>query len=641
MEKLNKKLPIYFGIALIFVISILLLYQFDIGRIFLSIFFLLIALLVLIWIYKLIFGKPFNFNHAVDRAMLSMIRHDPELFTMAGIIDNTILDFHSGKLTDASPDIEKLLMEKTKKSLNLIHSYNRNKLSVQKKVTYDIIEWYLEQNISYEKFPYHCYSFNPVFMTPYPINQLGGPHQNILDLLATFQKVTGKKSAKRYISRLSFIQQKFYQTLKSLEHRENQKIIPPKFIIQKVIIQMKDFISKSPIENVLYISFKDKIEKSNKIKPQARIILYNQVEEIIQTIVYPAYEKLIKYFEKLEKISTTIDGVWRFPNGLDYYATLLRSQTTTDLTPDQIHETGLKEVSRIHKEMKQILTEQGYEDNNVINSIKKLMKEERFTYPDSDESRQLILKDFKNIVDDINANIGKMFDFPPITNFEVKRMAEFKEKNSPGAFAQPPSLDGRPGVFWVNLRSPKDVFKFGMRTLAYHEAIPGHVFQMSIAQKLKGIPFFRRIFGFSAYVEGWALYAEKLTSEHGFHEDPFSNVGRLQAELFRAVRLVVDTGIHAKKWTREEAIDYMLDNTGLPEIDVIAEIERYIAAPGQSCCYKIGMIKMVELREKVISNLKDSFDLKDYHNLILKNGTMPLAILDRIVKKYIEDKKSV
>ncbi|MEL7145661.1 MAG: DUF885 domain-containing protein, partial [Bacteroidota bacterium] len=267
---------------------------------------------------------------------------------------------------------------------------------------------------------------------------------------------------------------------------------------------------------------------------------------------------------------------------------------------------------------------------------------ERFLHPDGDEGRSLILEGYNNILEEISIGLDEAFDIRPIAELSVKRIPAFKEEGSPGAYYEGPAMDGsRGGTFYANLRAPAEVTKFGMKTLAYHEGIPGHHFQIAIQRELRGLPTFRTLLPFTAYAEGWALYAERLAWEMGFYEDdPFGNLGRLQAEIFRAVRLVVDTGIHHKRWTRDEAIDYMVANTGMNRADVVTEIERYIVYPGQACAYKIGMMKILELREQAKEALDDKFDLREFHNVVLKNGSVPLDILEEIVEEYIMRNKT-
>ena len=305
--------------------------------------------------------------------------------------------------------------------------------------------------------------------------------------------------------------------------------------------------------------------------------------------------------------------------------------TTTDYSAEEIHNIGLSEVDRIQSEILSILASEGFDVSmGFTPAIEELASQERFYYPDTDEGREQILADYQTIIDEIDAGLGDAFLVRPKAGMEVKRIPLFKEKTAPGAYYQRPSIDGsRPGVFYANLYDIKATPKYGMRTLAYHEAVPGHHFQISISMELEGLPIFRTLSPFTAYTEGWALYTEYLAWELGFQNDPYDNIGRLQAELFRAVRLVVDTGIHAKRWT-----------TGMAESDVISEIERYIVLPGQATAYKVGMMKILEVRQKAKDALGDKFVLGEFHDVVLKNGAVPLDILERLVDRWIEDKLS-
>jgi uncharacterized protein (DUF885 family) len=273
--------------------------------------------------------------------------------------------------------------------------------------------------------------------------------------------------------------------------------------------------------------------------------------------------------------------------------------------------------------------------------MRKLAKSPAQLYPDTDEGRAQILTDYEAIINGMMAGLDPYFGTKPKAGVVVKRVPPFTEKTAPGAYYYPPPLDGsRPGTFFANLRAVGDTPKYGMRTLAYHEAVPGHHLQIAIARELEGLPIFRSVVPFTAYIEGWALYAEQLAWEAGFAKNPLDNLGRLQAEMFRSVRLVVDTGMHAKRWTREEAIDYMTANTGMSEAGAVTEIERYLVNPGQALAYKVGMMKILELRERANKALGNKFDLREFHDEILKNGAMPLTVLERVIDAYVSRKKA-
>ena len=373
---------------------------------------------------------------------------------------------------------------------------------------------------------------------------------------------------------------------------------------------------------------------------QKRIAL--EAREAIETTAYPAYTRLIDFFEELDEEVEGNYGAWSLPDGEEYYRLALRLFTTTDYTPEFIHQMGLAEIDRIQAEILAILESEGWDvSSGFTAAIEEMSENPMFYYSDSGEGRDQILADYQAMIDEVSEGLEPYFDVVPEAAVEVERVPEFKEKTSPGAYYNPPAMDGsRPGVFYANLYDIKATPKYSMRTLAYHEAVPGHHFQLAIQQQQEDLPFFRRLVPFTAYTEGWALYAERLAWELGFQQDPYNNIGRLQAELFRAVRLVVDTGIHAMRWSREEAIDYMLANTGMPESDVVAEIERYIIMPGQATAYKVGMNKILELRELAQTELGDRFDIRDFHNVVLTNGSMPLDILEELVQQYIADKNS-
>lgn len=581
------------------------------------------------WVYKLIWGKPLNINHFYERVFIEFLFDDPELITQLGFIDNTRIDFHSGKLTDSSPARTEKLLEKSERDLRTLRKYNRDRLQGQKALSYDILEYFLASGIDGRPFIHHNY----------PVNQLFGVQNSLPRFMATSHQLVNEKSARNYISRLSHFNTKFEQVLEGLKLREEKGIIPPRFVIDRVLTEMRSFTDTDPRENILFTSFHERVDTLDAIQNKSE--LYGQVEKEIVNTVYPAYDLFISYFEDLKTKATDDDGVWKLPDGDAYYAQQLRVMTTTDLSPGEIHDIGLSEVERLQAEMNAILASIGLRGRTFAENMRTITEDERYLYPYTDEGRAQAIKDYQAIIDEIDEQIHVAFDIRPSVGVRVERIPEFTEETAPGAYYQSPPLDrSRPGVFYANLRDMAEVPKWGMRTLSYHEAIPGHHFQIAIQQEITGVPTFRKVLPFTAYAEGWALYAEQLAWEYGFQEDPLDNLGRLQAELFRAVRLVVDTGIHYKRWTREEAIEYMSANTGMPIGDVISEIERYIVMPGQATAYKIGMIRILELRDRARQELGDRFDIKQFHTVVLKNGSMPLDILEQVVDAWIEETAS-
>jgi uncharacterized protein (DUF885 family) len=337
------------------------------------------------------------------------------------------------------------------------------------------------------------------------------------------------------------------------------------------------------------------------------------------------------------KSENVADGVGRLPDGAAYYQAMLRQSTTSDYTPEQIHLLGLAEVARIDAEMDTLLKSQGLETGTVAERMAALHKDPRFLLPNTDEGREQMLARYRELLDDLAARMPEHFRTIPSGPLKVERIPTSAEKGSAGAYYNPAAMDGsRPGTFYANLRDTSEMPTWGMKTLAVHEGIPGHHFQIATALGLKGLPLIRQQPIYEAYTEGWALYAERLAAEIGFYEnDPFGDLGRLQAEMFRAVRLVVDTGLHAKGWTREQAIEYMVGTTGQGESEVTSEVERYMALPGQATAYKVGQLKILELRDRARTALGPKFNLKDFHTVVLESGAVPLTVLEQLVDQWI------
>jgi len=596
-----------------------------------TIIHILIAVIILLiawFIYALIWGKPWSIKLLYSRTFIHFALKGPELLTMLGILEKFGIHYHNSRLSDASVKNETRNFKWLKRDLAILRSYSRPRQSPSALLSTDILDWFLDDLARSEKFRFH----------DYPLNQMVGVQSELPNFMLTLHPVVSKLEARNYVKRLDHFGVKFHQVLEGLRIREEKGVTPPRFVIRRVLDEMLAFVGQPANTNPLYTVFKDKLSKLTRIGEGDRETLLAAAESAINRTVYPAYQEFIAYFTELEKKATTDDGVWKLPDGGGYYAHCLRSNTTTEFTPEEVHAIGLKEVSRIEAEMSAILEMLGYKE--VLNAPKKLAefgREVRFLFPNTDQGRQAVLSEYQRILDEIDAALDPYFAVRPRAALKVERVPEFREKSSAGAYYQVPDLSGkRPGVFYANLRDLNEVQKFGMKTLAYHEGIPGHHFQLSIAQELKGLPFFRRMVPFTAYIEGWALYAEKLAREIGFYkDDPYGELGCLDSELFRSVRLVVDTGIHHKKWTREQAIEYMEAHTASVHESIVSEIERYIVMPGQACAYKIGEIKMVELRDRARKALGDKFDLREFHDVVLKNGSMPLNLLERVVEAYI------
>lgn len=575
------------------------------------------------------YSKPFFVNNFFNREVLKQALKSPEMLSQLHMLENVGIRGHNRELDDESIAAGDEMLADLKAAKEMLAQYDDADLNESEKLSKDIANYLFSSVDDFEKYRFHNY----------PVNQLFGAQNGYPSFMESTHEVKIAEDADNYIFRLKAVTKKFKQVIDGLKERERRNILPPRFVVDRVLEEMNNFVNTPAKENILYTNLE---KKSAEIDGFDNTAVLAQAEEAIQNDVYPAYQGLIDYFEVLRDKTTEDDGYWKLPDGEGAYKAALRLFTTTDLSADEIHNIGLAEVDRIQAEILSVLAEQGYDVSVGFSAaIDEMASKEEFYYPDTDAGRAQIIADYQAILDEINQGLGDSFSLRPDTIVEVKRIPEFKEKTSPGAYYQPPALDGsRPGQFFANLYDIKATPKYSMRTLAYHEGIPGHHFQVAIAMQLEGMPLFRRFSPFTAYVEGWALYTEQVAWELGFQSDPFDNIGRLQAELFRAVRLVVDTGIHAKRWTRQQAIDYMIANTGMAESDVIAEIERYIVMPGQATSYKIGMMKLLELREKAKAALGERFNLSDYHDVVLKNGAVPLDILEQLVDDYIREKQS-
>jgi len=574
--------------------------------------------------------KPFSFNNFLNRTLIKEALDSPELLTSIGILENLGITGHNAHLNDASEATSLALLKRLKKVRETMLQYKDEDLSEDELTSKEIAMYLLNLLDDMEKYQYH----------DYPFNQMFGAQSNFPSFMDAQHAISNVESVEHYISRLSESKRFYTQTLEGMRIRAEKNIFPPTFVVERVIDEMTDFIGIPATENVLYTSLEKKIDESESITNQQKAELLAAVAAEIEQTVYPTYQMLIEYFTELKSKTNSDDGLWSMPQGEDVYNLRLRFMTTTDFSADKIHNIGLEEVARIQSEILSILASEGFDvTQGFTAAINELASQKRFYYPDTDEGREQILADYQTILDEIDRGLGDSFSIRPEAGMEVKRIPLFKEKTAPGAYYYPPSIDGsRPGIFYANLYDVKATPKYSMRTLAYHEGIPGHHFQIAIGMELVGLPIFRTLPLFTAYSEGWALYTEYLAWELGFQDDPFDNIGRLQAELFRAVRLVVDTGIHEKRWTREEAITYMLNNTGMAESDVTSEIERYIVLPGQATAYKVGMMKILELREKAKAAIGDKFVLGEFHDVVLKNGAVPLDILDQLVGKWIAEK---
>jgi len=578
--------------------------------------------------------KPLSIDWFYSRVFLKFSLQQPELLTSLRLLDRFGIRGHNARFSDSSPEAQLEQLAYWKAEYEVFRRYDRDDYDGQALLSFDVFDYFMANTVD-DAGRWRFHNF--------PVNQMFGVQSSLPNFMTQQHVIEDELGAEHYIARLNQFDEKFDQVLAGLRIREERGILPPGFAVVKVIDQIEGFLDGPADEHLLVRSFDERIAEIEPgvLDEARRAELRGEVVDAVASSVYPAYRELLAYLRALAPRATSNDGVWRLPDGEEYYQEAIEQHTTTTMSPQEIHGIGLAEVERIGAEMDAILRAEGLAEGTIGQRVRQIAARPDQLYPDTDAGREQILAEYQAILDEIDPAMEQYFNLKPKFGVEVKRVPEFAEETSPAAYYQSPSLDGkRAGAFFANLRDVSEIPKFGMRTLAYHEGVPGHHFQLAITQQLEGLPMFRRLVPFTAYSEGWALYAEQLAWEAGFQDDPLDNLGRLQAEMFRAVRLVVDTGLHHKRWSREQAIDYMLAHTGMGEKDVTAEIERYLVMPGQALAYKVGMMKILELRERARRELGDAFDIKTFHDQVLGHGALPLTLLERVVDDWIAETRA-
>ena len=604
------------------------------SRIIKSVGFILVWALMLfsIYLFNLFYMKPVSIDHYLGKEIIKDLTSSPEYMTYLGIFDD--LDWLTGHNSKISiPDYEDIAedLNSEKRKLDILTRYNDKALSPLQQTTKQIAIFDTKNNIQeLEDFPLHYY----------PLNQIGGAHLNAIEFLSDMHQIDSYIDAKNYIQRASLFDESFEGLLTILEKQAEENIYAPDFVYVHVINQLDELMNHDLENHPLYSQFVNKISKTD-ISEENQIALAKELEEVINNHVTRGFGLLKDFMVKTQKYANTNDGIWSLPNGDEYYQLQIRSYTTTDYTANEIHEMGVNEVKRISNRMGEILKNLGYDTENksVGQIMNDLNEDPKFLYADTPDRKDIVVADYTAMVKEAQEVMVDYFVTMPKADVIVKAVPEYSEQTAAGGYYQSPALDGsRPGVFYANLYDIKQTPTYSMRTLAYHEATPGHHHQIAHSLENESLTLYRR-FGYrtSAFSEGWALYSEQLALEAGLASNKYDELGILQSELFRAVRLVVDTGMHHKKWSREKAMDYMKSKTGMSDTEVRVEIERYLVWPGQALSYKVGMIKMLELRNKAMSDLGSKFDIKKFHSAVLDHGIPPLFIVEQKIDEMIEE----
>jgi uncharacterized protein (DUF885 family) len=506
--------------------------------------------------------------------------------------------------------------------LDRLHSFDKFKLSAQSLISYQLFEQKLTHSI--EDFRWRLHD--------YPVNQMFGVHTMLPSTLISQHMIEQEVDARAYIQRLDGFPHAFDQLIADLELRADAGIVPPAFVFPRVLSSCRNLISGAPFEagqpeNELFADFRTKVEKVGFPVSLSHELL-REAERAMVESVGPAYERLIAELERLDARASSEVGVWTLPDGGDYYTHRLKRVTTQDWTPAQIHALGLSEVARIHEEMRELMRSLGFQ-GTLEQFFRQMRTDERFYLSNDERGRQTYLALARDYVDEMRARMPEYFRTLPKAPVEVRAVEPYRAAAAGKAFYSSGTPDGkRPGIFYANLFDMAQMPTYQLEALVYHEAIPGHHLQNSIARELTDLPRFRRFGGYTVYGEGWGLYCESFPRQEGFYKDPYSDFGRLAMELWRACRLVVDSGLHDQRWTREAAIEYLMQNTPNPEGDCIKAIERYIVMPGQATAYTIGKLEIERMRRESQERMGSRFDVRDFHEVILANGPLPLDVLE-------------
>jgi uncharacterized protein (DUF885 family) len=524
--------------------------------------------------------------------------------------------------------------ELARADLERLRTFDPASLDAEDRLSYRLFEYDTERDLAGFEWRFHSY----------PVNQMFGLHSWVPAFLMNFHRIDTREDAEAYISRLEKLKDLFAQLEVNLRARQDKGILPPKFVFPMVIDDSKNIITGAPFDKSgtdsdLYADIKRKVEALD-LDEAARAELLARARKALLESVKPAYQSLIALLEQQAKLATTDDGAWKLPDGPAFYDFALQRTTTTELDAAEIHAIGLRETERIHDEMSAIMKKVGFE-GTLQEFFAHMRTNPDFILSNDDAGRAAYLKMAEDYVAGITPRLDELFITMPKAPLVVKRVEPYREKSAGKAFYNGPTPDGsRPGIFYANLHDMADMPTYQLEALVYHEGLPGHHMQTAIAYEQENLPSFRRFSGYTAYNEGWGLYSELVPKEMGFYRDPYSDFGRLAMELWRAGRLVVDTGIHHQKWTRQQAIDWLIANTPNPEGDAIKAIERYIVMPSQATAYKIGMLKILELRERARAALGDRFDIRAFHEVVLTSGAVPLTVLEEQVEAWLDRERT-
>ncbi|MCL4714322.1 MAG: DUF885 family protein [Hyphomonadaceae bacterium] len=570
----------------------------------------------------------------LDRTVAAILRQSPERCTALGLTEERAGYRFIDKLSDASKDGARRYRAILQTAISELDAIDRSALSAQENVTVDVVKTSYEYSLATSAF-----EVGGGAGAPYAVTQLTGAYRNFPDFMDAQHPLRTRDEADGYMARLTEYVRALDQETAIIREDAAGGVIPPDFAIDRALEQMNAFTSTAPAQTVLVQTLVRRLPSVADIPESERAAYVAQAEAAVRDAIFPAYERQKAALAEVRRNAVHDAGIWRLPQGAEMYAAALRSRTTTTMSPDEIHDMGAELIRQFHSEMDAILRSQGMTRGSVAQRVQALSRRPDQLYPNTDEGRAQILADLNAQTRHIESLMPQAFNTLAQAQLEIRRVPATTEAGAPGGYYQRAALDGsRPGAYYINLRNTHEWPRFTLPTLNYHEGVPGHHWQISIQQESGSIPFIRSaMLGFSAFSEGWGLYAEQLADELGVYaDDPLGRLGYLQSATFRASRLVVDTGMHHKRWSREQAIASMVEATGDQESSVTTEIERYAVWPGQACSYMVGRQAINRMRDGARAALGGRFDLKGFHDTMLANGAVPLSVLERIVNDWAE-----
>jgi uncharacterized protein (DUF885 family) len=577
-------------------------------------------------------GEAARFHALMDEWMQRNLRRSPELVTSLGL-DKGEWAASKGQLGDASLAQVRRDEAEAARRLGELRAINRAGLTGLDVIHYDTLLYGQEQNVAAnQRFDLAAGGL----IAPYGLTQLTGSYQQTPDFIDNQHTIETAADAEAYLSRLNEFARVLDQEIETTRHDVGLGVIPPDFALDKALVQMRALRDAAPDKSPLVQSVVRRTrEKKIDGTWEAR------ATRIYMDRIRPALDRQLALLTEMRGRATHDAGVWKIPDGEAFYAMSARAATTTDMTPDEIHRTGLDMVARLSAQADTLMKQEGLTRGTVGERYRAMFEDPKYRYPNTDAGKEKLLADLNGQVEVIRARLPQYFGQLPKTPLQIKRVPPFIEAGAPGGYYNTGSLDGtRPGIYWINLRDTAEVPSWTLPTLTYHEGLPGHHLQLTLQQESE-VPMLMKIVGFGAYSEGWGLYSEELAVEMGMYEkDRPGHIGMLHDAAFRAARLVVDTGMHSKRWSREQAIKYMVDNIGDQEASAVTEIERYAVWPGQATSYMVGKIKILELRDRARKALGSRFDIRKFHDAVLLNGSMPLDVLENVVDAHIASRRA-